>query len=359
MAVPKDYVVRRAGPHDLPELGHLVDEVMRPYVTPGEGMARRFPLLYRADNANNLYFISDMGGRPISMAAVWRGAVVTGGVRVPIAAIGSVATKAEHRGHELASKILRHIWKDLVADHVAVALISGRRSLYHRLGAVEAGHFIMTEVSAQRLNTGLWNGKAERISHYREDVTGSLIAIYLAEGVRYSRTRREMGELLEGLAYPRRNTRHDLFIAKRGERIMAYAISGASDRWQGARVMEWAGARRAVLALAQHAAAEYKTPCSHLMFRSNDWSMRDLVEEAGWPTKKSFNLGTMAIIDWHSFFAVISPWLDEAQVHHIAVMKATELRRGRYPSDGELTQWVFSEDGLDFPWPYAGELNYV
>ncbi len=360
MAVPQNFVVRRAGPHHLPELGRLVDEVMRPYATPGEGMARRFPLLYRADNANNLYFISDMDDRPISMAPVWRGAVVTGGVRVPMAAIGSVATKAEHRGHKLASRILQRIWEELVAERVAVALISGRRSLYHRLGAVEAGDFIMAEVPAERSNLELWNGMVERVSpHCGMDVIGSLAAVYHAEGVRYSRTVREMGELLEGLAYPRRNTQHDLYIAKRGERIMAYVIAGVSDRWRGSRVMEWAGARQAVVALAQQAAVEYQTPSTHLMFRSQDWSMRDYVEEAGWSMTKCLNLGTMAIVDWRSFHAAISPWLDETQVHEKKRMKATELTRGRYSSDGALTQWVFSEEGLHFPWPYAGELNYV
>ncbi len=360
MTACKDFVVRRAGPHHLRELGRLVDEVMRPYATPGEGMTRRFPLLYRADNANNLYFISDMDDRPISMAAVWRGTVVTGGVRVPTAAIGSVATKADHRGHGLASKILRRIWEDLVAERVAIALISGRRSLYHRLGAVEAGDFTMTEVTAEPLNPRLWNGTVERVSPpYREDFIDSLAAIYLAEGVRYSRTSCEMGELLEGLGYPRRNMQHDLLIARHGEHIKAYAIIGASDRWQGPRVMEWAGARQAVVSLAQQAAVKYQTPNTHLMFQSHDWSMRALVEYAGWQVTKCFNLGTMAIVDRHSFHTTISPWLDEMEVRERQGTKVAELSRDSSSSDGALTQWVFSGEGLHFPWPYAGELNYV
>ena len=41
-------VVRRGEPHDVPILSRLVDEVMRPYVVAGQGMAKRFPLLYQS-----------------------------------------------------------------------------------------------------------------------------------------------------------------------------------------------------------------------------------------------------------------------------------------------------------------------
>ena len=54
----------------------------------------------------------------------------------------SVATLPRYRGQGLTSAILRRIWSDLTDNGAAVALISGRRDLYDRLGAVPEDAFI-------------------------------------------------------------------------------------------------------------------------------------------------------------------------------------------------------------------------
>ena len=182
--------------------------------------------------------------------------------------------------------------------------------------------------------------------------------VYRTEPVRYNRTCNDMKHLLRGLAYPAQNMQHELFIAIRHKRIMAYAIIGTSDRWKGAHIMEWAGSREAIFSLAHYATIDLETPFTVFMVKNHDWSMRDLIERIGLPTVWSTNLGTMAIIDWKSFIDAIHPWVVESGainkikgINPDLICDGSDLRR--------LTQWVFSQTGLDFPWPYAGELNYV
>lgn len=348
-------VVRRGEPHDVPILSRLVDEVMRPYVVAGQGMAKRFPLLYQSAQANNFYFIEDHEThRPVSMACAWRGVVVCQGVRIPMAAIGSVATAREYRGRGLASTILRQIWQDLHADRMPMVLVSGQRSLYYRLGVIEAGEFVAVEMDrSTALN---WDGQCERISEDPQRYAEYLLKIYRSESVRYSRSLEDMDLLLRGLAYPRKNMVHELFVAKRGEQVMAYAVVAQSDRWQNSRVMEWAGSREAVLALAHQASLAYGTRFVRLMVKTQDWSMRDIVARLRLPTVRARNLGTMAVIDWDALIETSRAGLEETGMEKIERIDSDILRDEHR---AQLTRWVFSPQGLDVPWPYSGELNYV
>lgn len=343
-----DAEVLRGHPDILPELAWLVDRVMRPYAVPGKSMAKRFPLLDHDNNAENLYYVSKPG-YPVSMAAVWHGEVVTGGMRV----IGSVVTLPGFRGQGFASKILEQIRKDLKAQQTTVVLISGHRNLYYRLGVVKAGNFLSARITPTTSNTPPWS--MEKPSD-GAGLARQLTNIYLAEAVHYGRSPIEMGQLLLGLAYPRRNTRHELFIVRHANGISGYGVMATSDRREGTRVMEWAGSREAVFALAQYASQYYKTPFTEIVFRQND----DLADRAGLKTQPSANMGTMAIIDAVRLRESIRPWLVKTgNQDFISSSKVYNESLQKYSDSRSFTQWVFSEQGLGLPWPYAGELNYV
>lgn len=194
------FAISRGTPEVLPKLARLVDRVMRPYEVPGEGLRRRFPLVLSDKNADNVYCV-DQGHEPVSMAAVWRGQVLIGDIQIPMAAIGLVATVAEFRHRGLASLILSHIWRDLKQSNVSIALISGRRDLYFRLGSVVTGNFVRA--------CGWPKGKDDRrlaiepIDLHRDIC--QVARLYQAEPVKYVRSTEDMARQVEALKYPRRN----------------------------------------------------------------------------------------------------------------------------------------------------------
>ncbi len=345
--------VLRGVPEAIPLLAQLVDRVMRPYTLAGEGMAKRFPLLFQENNAHNLFYIAKQG-IPVSMAAVWRGEVATSGLVIPVASIGSVATLKEFRGQGLASRILQHIWTQLMHQGVPVVQISGNRDLYHRLGAEPVGDFLRARGHIQA--QAAWPVK--KLTN-GDSVVEELAKIYRSEAVRYERTRDDMRQLLAGLSYPRRNTRHSLFVAQQGRRLVAYAVVGVSDRWEGARTMEWAGSRSAVLSILQYAASHYGVPSVELVIGPSDYPMRKMAAAAGLVTEPTLNLGTMAVVDRSALIRTLEPWIAQRWgVEHRTADIWQQINQFA-AKPGEFAQWVFSAQGMALPWPYAGGLNYV
>ena len=166
------------------------------------------------------------------MIAVLPGAVVTGGAP----SIGSVAMLPQYRAQGLASASLGRIWSDLNENGTAVALISGRRDLYDRLGAVPAGAFLGASWSPTIRTDG---DVAVTKPQDGRAVANALTDLYHAESTRYRRTADEMADLVATLAYPRRGTTHELFVAENSGRVEAYAVVGVSVRWAGAA--SWSG----------------------------------------------------------------------------------------------------------------------
>lgn len=346
------FSVLRAAPKNLARLAELVDRVMRPYEVPGQGLRQRFPLVFSEDNAHNVYYIEDAGS-PVSMAAAWKGQVVSGEAHVSVAAVGLVATLPEFQGRGMASQVLRQMWRDLRQDQVAVGLISGRRDLYFRLGTVVTGHFLRA-----RGTPGL---QSDRFTVQRvvvpQDVP-ALTNLYQAEPVRYVRSGLEMEKLVQGLRYPRRNTLHELFVAREADRIAAYCVLGVSDRWNGVRAMEWAGSRAAVLELLAWGIQHYQQTQADVVMQATDTTMQKLCEAQGMTVSSCPNLGSMGVLNEDALFEALELWRTEpkGQRKGPLVRNHSDSLEGR---SAEMAQWVFSADGLGWSWPYAEELNYV
>lgn len=348
------FTVSRGTPEVLPKLAQLVDRVMRPYEVPGEGLRRRFPLVLSDKNADNVYYV-DQGHEPVSMAAVWRGQVLVGDLQIPAAAIGLVATLPEHRNGGLASLILERIWRDLKQSHVCIALISGRRDLYFRLGSVVTGNLVRAYGCPQgHADSGL---VVEPIVVPRDirDVVG----LYQAEPVRYVRSAGEMARLVQALKYPRRNATHELFVARKDDRVCAYGVLEVSDRGEGVQLTEWAGSRLAVLDLLKWGRHRYRKEQAELMMQANDVAMNTTCVQAGMKLQHSPNSGTMAVLDADGLLSMPGPWSRQRSGEYGPPDGRNNIGGDCTGRCGSLATWIFSPEGLGFPWPYARGLNYV
>ncbi len=115
-----------------------------------QGMGPQFPTLFCAENGDGLRtFWRD--GQPVALVGVWRGRVVVDGREAAVAHIGAVCTRPEHRGQGLATRLLLDALEGLRGEGTALALISGGRGLYRRLGAESFGTLLRCRVDAAAL----------------------------------------------------------------------------------------------------------------------------------------------------------------------------------------------------------------
>jgi len=357
--------VRTADGRTLEAVVGLVNSVMRRDVPPERGMQRRFPWVFSLANARNVYFVADAAGRPISTASLALGEVVTGGVRLGVASIGSVATAPEARGHGWATAVLRKILSDLEERHVALALISGDRFLYRRLGFVEAGGLdrVQWRVPAEPRETRRSRGRVLQVDR-PEGLAAALHALYHAEPVRFARSVRDMQVRLEALPFARPGRRHSVFVALRGTEILAYAVTTVRDDDPGRlHLMEWAGSRLALWELLPEACQT--TGCFEVVFfgQPDDVTLRDLCVQSGASIQRVFNHGTMRVVDASRLLeSDLQPLCRErglrfevtAQAGNLTMTSFDESTEGvaqaRTWSDlASLTTWVCSLA----PWPQA------
>jgi len=130
-------------------------------------MGSEFPVLFAPENAENLYIFRD-GDRIVSHVGVLRQKIVTMGIEIPVACIGSVCTDPDYRGRGLASQLMELAIRRSVELGDVLMYISGGRGLYRRLGATPIGpgiRFKVTPEVAQRI------GGADRITvrQYADD----------------------------------------------------------------------------------------------------------------------------------------------------------------------------------------------
>ena len=381
--------VERARGDQVDAIAQVADDVMRPWRVPGGGMAARFPHLFAPGNAENLYFVADDQGRPVSVAAVMRRDVVVEGARLSSASLGAVSTLPEHRGQGHASAIVNRVIADLEKDRVSLLFVSGRRDLYARAGLVEAGNLL--EAFWDPLVPGGDGGdggdeREDRGGHlealgpdfqivpvtYGTSTTPELLSLYGHEPVRFHRSVAYMADHLPALNFPRRDFRHRVFSYLEEGEVRAYGITAESPNEPTVLgVMEWAGSRVGVIRILKQACQLLGRPKARLWMQPLDATMRTLVLATGGRLRPEPNLGTIRLIHVQAFLRQSAAWREERGIA-LRVSKrgaAFRIRRRRDGVDdvwtvkgvGALTKWCFgpAPEGLGMPLPYAGDLNYV
>ncbi len=368
-------VVKRATPDEVEALGRLSDRVFRPDIEPGTGMPKEFPLMFGGDNAANLYYVED-AGRPVGLVGMMPGSVVTCGVRISVASMGSVCTDAAYRGRHFASAMIERVLADFAAD-TSVLLVSGGLSIYRRIGCVDFGAFYAAWLDASADASLFAPFSVRRV--VPEEAAEALHSLYTAEPRRFARTPEQMRGLLRSLAAPHfRAAPHSpaVFAAEQDGRMVAYAIAALPNRANApVHLIEWAGARDALFALAQAAKDGFGAPAARLYANRDDLTLRSLLRRAGVLMEEGSNQGTLRVLNPEMLlkefgpalverYGVI-PSLRESAAQEWTVRWPQGAKQGEAVRDmtlrgfAELSAWFFGPDGLQIPLPRTDDLNYI
>lgn len=132
------YQVRTAKPSEIPALVAAMDQQFVFGKGRAISLAQRFPKVYVAGNANNIFVVEDCG-EIVSALACKCFALQEGGVIWQGAMIGGVFTLAARRGAGLASLLLEQVAKTLQERGLDFAVLwTGQPEFYARLGWVLA-----------------------------------------------------------------------------------------------------------------------------------------------------------------------------------------------------------------------------
>lgn len=366
-------LVHRGRAEDVAILGELSDRVFRPQLTPGSGMPREFPRLFHADNAANLYFVSDSEGHPISLVATYPSVLTMNGQEVSAISIGSVATLAEHRGQGYATQILQAVMED-ARPHHALMLVSGGRNLYVRLGCVPFGrlrkaHWELDGADGQDL-------EVREIEDFGRDAR-QLHDLYRAEPYRYLRTLTEMEAFLGATQAPRYRARPNptrVFAAEREGRLQGYIVAVPSRQGDHLDVVEWAGDRTALMGLAAHAGRAMNAQTASCYFQPDDFTLAEIFRARGVGLERDQNEGTIRILNVERLVSetramvhertgrVLETRAAEPSGPHRLQWVGAEAGPVALPTQfdpADVSAWFFTEAGLNLPLPDTAGLNFV
>jgi len=348
--------VKRGDPRVLRDLAELADRVFRPAAVPGTAMIREFPHVFNGENSGNIFYVEE-GGVPVSMAAVKPWEVVLGPSTLSVIALGSVCTLEQHRGEGYATAIIQEVIKEF-RGKASVMIVSGERGLYRRVGCRNFG-------SLAELQVGEGKGKGVVPLPNPEERAEELLRLHAAEMIRFKREVEGMRRMLSTLSFPRPFACSvGAFLSPLGG---AYAIASLT-RQGGLFIHEWAGDRAEVLSLISSVTSWYGVPEAKLLFQPRDSKMWELAN--GIRVRRVQNQGTILILNPERLSQEVKDFLEEEMRAELGVEKAGEgwrvgvkWRNGQTQLEfrdlGDLTQWVFNEDGLGIPFPYTAGLDYV
>jgi GNAT superfamily N-acetyltransferase len=227
--------------HELAALARAANAIFRPS---GGDLARQLPLLFAPDNVDNLRVVV-AAGEVVAHAGLCVRAASLQGARVSVGALGAVFTRPDHRGRALGTAVVADALARGRTLGVRLALVSGDRGLYQRLGFTSLPHprRWQSPPDAAPPAPGLAIAPAGIAD------VDTLAALYDAEPARFIRPHADWRALLgAGVAM---DGPAALWIVRRHGQPAAYL----AVRHRATRLcVEHAGARDAVLAAVAHVA---------------------------------------------------------------------------------------------------------
>ncbi len=291
---------------ELPQVIHLVNEVFMTGLDAPPVLGKFFPQLFNEHNLENLRVMVE-DGKPISHVGIWEGDLVVYGSWFKVGMIGCVCTHQDYRGRGFASALMKDAFAKMGRDGVDVAFVTGFRSLYRRVGYVEAGRVHVYHISA-----GTLGSRKERfqVVPYTPDKVQELVGIYQREPVRYRRTLEDWKLLLERDLHCQ-DILLRTFAAAEAEKPIAYISVGLVPDEEQVRVFEYAGSARAVLYLLESAFETVHIDTIELDVPFQDFELLNLLEAQGLSKPPSEAQMSTAIIDPVRFLEKAIPYLEE------------------------------------------------
>jgi GNAT superfamily N-acetyltransferase len=164
-----DPVVARL--EDIPAMIELSSQVFK------TDMGGCFPLLFSTENVENMTVVRE-AGKPVTMVGMLPREISVFGHRLKAGLIGAVCTHPDYRGRDYGAKALTMSEKMAIEKGISLFIISGKRGLYSRFGAVEPDGFYKLRVLP---------GKASRVREASEEDLSRIARFYTRRPVRYFR----------------------------------------------------------------------------------------------------------------------------------------------------------------------------
>ncbi len=161
-----DPVVARE--EDIPAMIKLSSQVFK------TDMGGCFPLLFSPENVENMTVVRE-AGRPVTMVGMLPKEISVFGHRLKAGLIGAVCTHPDYRGRDYGAKALAMSEKMAIEKGISLFIISGKRGLYNRFGAVEPDGFYKLKVLP---------GKASRVREASEEDLSRIAWLYMGRSVR-------------------------------------------------------------------------------------------------------------------------------------------------------------------------------
>jgi predicted N-acetyltransferase YhbS len=312
-------------------------------------MGAEYPLLFSEWNCEQLRVIEREGQLVAHVGISIRDAIVLG-TRLRVASIGAVGTDPGCRGQGMASALMEDARIHSRARGASLMLISGGRGLYHRLGYVTVGRF-----TGHRAAAGPAVGVT--IAPMAAEELAVVIALHQQEPVRFLRPRENWEALLA--AGMLMNQPADLLIVRQDAERVAYLavqrpVVGRDGQPGPARVMEWAGSRRAVAGALPGVAARYNVPEAALVALADDGDWQAEARRCGYPGAPVQFSGTLGILDPARFLESVRPVLEERLGSDLGGLVVAPAGTGallrlrgevlELATMGELTALVFGGD---------------
>ena len=295
---------RAATPNEIPEVVRLSNSVFYP-----DGrirMERVLPALFAESNVGAIRVIRD-AGRLVAMAGMVISDLRLREVTVRAACIGSVCTTADYRGRGLAGLLMEDVFSHAASRGALVALISGGRGLYRRMGCIDAGLFTVIEL----VPTHQERASAITVRPWSEQDLPVLWELHEKEPVRFVRSRADMDRLVGARATFCRPVR--TWIAETRGRPAAYlCVSGPDDRTGPGvtLVREIAGDRTVVLAAAAAIQEAESAERMQIEVPASD-ALASLAARKGHSCRPAGMHGTLKVIDITAFRAALAPLFPE------------------------------------------------
>jgi len=331
------HTIRSCRADELPQLGALANSIFRAR-RPGD-MVTEYPLLFAEENLEQLRVIS-VDGQIVAHVGILLRDILILGCRARTAAIGSVCTHPDFRGHGLASKLMADARQHAIDHGASLMLISGTRGLYRRLGYVEVGSFRRVTVQSKDV------GEPIEIDLFRHGHLQATISLHQQEPVRFLRPREDWERLIAaGMIM---NQPADMYVLRRASHAVAYVAVRRPSRSDAVpEVVEFGGSRTAISHALPQLAGPHGSPVVSVIVRGDDpgWGWQ-LAGRSFTSTAIPFD-GTVGILDVERFLGAIRPVLEErvGTVDFDAEADSLTVRHGgdtyRLESSANVTAFLF------------------
>ncbi|MEE2939851.1 MAG: GNAT family N-acetyltransferase [Planctomycetota bacterium] len=231
--------------HDLSREEAALD-LMSQALREGRPLAAEYPLVF-GENTQGHIEVLEAGGEPASTCAWLERTLVTPSCEVPVALVGSVATRADRRGQGLGAAVLDLATTKAASEGAALSLLwADDPSWYQERGWVPFGTETIYVIDG---TMAFLLPDPDGVRAARPEDAAAIHQLYANRPVRVDRTEDETRAMLGVPAM-------QVVVNEQGGRIVGYACMGRGEDLQQV-IHEWAGTPQDAL------------PCVSELWRTN------------------------------------------------------------------------------------------